>query len=527
MTATGHQDFGEELAAIFAILPDRGAAAQALEEAHAALDGGLGSCDVPWVEFAPGGQPLRLAVTSLDTQATAVFLAPGEHPDLAVLVNACDESVMARGAIRLHPRDDRKLLWFAPCASISPERDRRPAATMRGIAINMQVFTTMMAGVFEQCGVTPAEQRTLFQLAGGVGPQDAAQMDRVSPETKRTQIKSLCAKLECSGQTDLVRLALNQLSPLQSSATIGMSSAKIAEHFVRRHMPSSIRLTFHLLDNGRTLRTFECGPASGRPVVMVHGALFAMLLLNSPASMEALGVRLIVPIRRGYLEGEPSPGRNSIDRQADQDDLALFVRRFRAPLPVIGSAVGAIWAMELVLRHPTLASRLILLSPNFLAAESRQQGVRAFIGNLLSSNRRTGLLRVIIGSFTRRFAAQNLLRDTLSTACKEEQSDLAVIEGRLGEGALSEWFADALASSNDGVADDLSTRTEHWRRFAAAIRCPVTIAASPSDPMGQIEIWEDDPDLRSVEFRRFPAVGHLTDASHAADIWAAVGDLLA
>jgi DNA-binding CsgD family transcriptional regulator len=55
-------------------------------------------------------------------------------------------------------------------------------------------------------GLSPAETETVRHLLDGLGTQEVARRRRVSPETVRTQIKVVCAKLGVRGQAGLFAL---------------------------------------------------------------------------------------------------------------------------------------------------------------------------------------------------------------------------------------------------------------------------------------------------------------------------------
>jgi two-component system NarL family response regulator len=66
------------------------------------------------------------------------------------------------------------------------------------------------AGPVESAEVTPRQRELLQLLADGLGTEDAAMALGVSPETVKTHIEGLMAKLGASGRTEAVAIALRR-----------------------------------------------------------------------------------------------------------------------------------------------------------------------------------------------------------------------------------------------------------------------------------------------------------------------------
>ena len=104
----------------------------------------------------------------------------------------------------------------------------------------------------------------------GLSARDAAEIDGVSVDTKRVQIKSLCAKMECSGQADLIRLIIGQLVLVVALANSESHLNDDAEAFLARYLAEDVTLAAHRLPNGRVLRVLECGRPDATPVSYTH-----------------------------------------------------------------------------------------------------------------------------------------------------------------------------------------------------------------------------------------------------------------
>lgn len=115
--------------------------------------------------------------------------------------------------------------------------------------------------------------------------------------------------------------------------------------------PGTVRLP-----DGRHLGWIAYGPADGRAVVHLHGAV-GTSLAPDPAMLAALArrrVRLIVPSRPGFGGSDPAPGRRIVDWPADL--LALLDRLGVERFGLLAISAGGPYALACARALP--ASRL-------------------------------------------------------------------------------------------------------------------------------------------------------------------------
>ena len=105
----------------------------------------------------------------------------------------------------------------------------------------------------------------------------------------------------------------------------------------------------------------------GPPVVFVHGTATARTVWRETVTALGVGFRTIVYDRRAYGDsGAPEPyGGTTVGEQAD--DLAQLIEALdAAPAIVVGHELGAIAALDLMLRRPELAVGAVLVEPSLL-----------------------------------------------------------------------------------------------------------------------------------------------------------------
>lgn len=119
---------------------------------------------------------------------------------------------------------------------------------------------------------------------------------------------------------------------------------------------------------GIELRTLDRG--AGDSVLLLHESGTDHLIWE-PVVEALIGsgeMRVIAPDRRGWGESEVPDGysRTTIEEQSE-DGAALIERLAVAPAVVCGAGIGAICALDLLLRRPELVSGAVLIEPNVMA----------------------------------------------------------------------------------------------------------------------------------------------------------------
>ena len=517
----------QDLSSIFSVLPDGRPDELSSEVLEHYMSRGVSlSGVVRWAEFDRHGQFLGGGRTSMNDLSTQLFSDPSKDDDIQDLAGGAAAALARPGRI-IAATGGTRCHWFVP---IIPQGSSRMSEhRIKGLSISEELLSELVAWFNPAAGVTRAESRLLFQLLRGLTVRAAADEDSVSFETKRAQIKSVCTRLDCRGQNDLIRVIMGQLPHLLSIAeTIGHDDGAI-ERFARDHLGPDVRLVLHRLQTGRILRTFECGPADGTPLLVAHGMMYPLLLLNCAGPCEELGVRLIMPVRNGYLDDQPTTALYAVrDPDDDISDVASFIRHnLCVPVGFASHSLGAAWAMAFAGRHPELVTQLLLLSPHFAtAAPEKSRFFGPFLRGLASLANRPGLYRYVAWQFRRYFADAITVRRVLRRLFDTCADDLRVLEGQIGAGPAYKWFASAYRSSIVGIAEDMAAGMRLDATLGHAFQVPVTIVRGPDDPVG-----EDAPDevkeiAVTLRCETLPAGGHFIAASHPEQMWNVVGQIL-
>jgi pimeloyl-ACP methyl ester carboxylesterase/DNA-binding CsgD family transcriptional regulator len=171
--------------------------------------------------------------------------------------------------------------------------------------------------VQEAFGLTAAEVDIVRGITLGLPLKDIAEQRGRSIETVRTQLRSILAKTETHGQSELVRVVLGLMEVTQipiGAAPPGVTGALRPVSFQQVKGPA-----------GRRLEYIEFGDPKGAPVLYMH---LDYGLIRWPAEAErqaALrGLRIIVPVRAGYGRSELH-GRGTDHIQGVAEDYAAVL----------------------------------------------------------------------------------------------------------------------------------------------------------------------------------------------------------
>ena len=476
-----------------------------------------------WADFDARGRFLRGGVSNLSDYTTTLAASPGSDPAIAAMAREAADGAAQPGRVVCSP-DREAFVLFLPGTAASATA--APVPTVRGFLIDLPVFSTVLAAFGGENRLTEAERRVAFQLVAGVSLRQAADLDRVSVETKRAQIKSAAAKMQCAGQVDLVRTLTGQLAYVLALADNEAGHAGFAERFVATRLDGDARLSVERLPNGRIARCIECGPAEGRPVVVLHGMMFGMLLSGAGPYLEAEGLRLLMPIRHGYLDARPVLDLRGTGRMIAEslEDLSLLLaRRSLAPATLLGHSLGANLAISFAARHPGLADRLVLLSTNRADPGAEQGGYAGRLyGGYKRLTRRDGLTRAITLEFSRHYRDREASRTILHRLFGHTPADVAALEGDGTALPVYDWFADLYASSVAGISEDYD--------FAMTARPPLRLPAIPAlfvhgteDPLTPVDrIAALAATWPGARIAAVEGAGHFVSATHAGAMWRAV-----
>ena len=513
------------LGPVFSLLPDHRAAEASREllSQYAAIQSQ--SHELKWAEFDRDGRFRAGGATDASGFSRRGAAGPADDRQIAHLARRVRADDFHVGLLEPAPEADR-LIWFLP---YTPSSAIGPAVTVvRGLSIPFALFAQVLESFNPAADLKAGELRTIFQSLGGLSLRDAAARDGVAYETKRAHIKRCFEKLHCGSQRDMVRLVLGQMTHFLSLAGADRAYFEIAERYVSHFLAADMRLTVQRLANGHLLRVLEAGPPDGRPVVMLHGLMFPIPLRGIAGHLHRAGIRLLVPLRRGYLESRSFVGLGGGgDVIADSlADIALYLRQTGlAPATILGNSLGAVLAVELAARYPGLVSKLLLLSINLTrSAISAQNFAGEFYGGLRDINHEPKLFRLVNWQFRKYYADEGTCRTILLRLFGETTADKAVLEAKAEAVSGYALFSAMYQSSILGISEDFGFATGPRAIERQRLDCDVVVLHGQDDPLTEPSKVRRLNELGvTTSFCTVPGGGHFVAASHPDAIWPRIG----
>jgi pimeloyl-ACP methyl ester carboxylesterase/DNA-binding CsgD family transcriptional regulator len=200
-------------------------------------------------------------------------------------------------------------------------------------------------------GLSPAETRIAEQIADGVTAQAMAVRLGLTEQTVKSYRKAIFAKLGINRSRDLRRLLAEagELERLSQSAQVVSPGAD-----------GLLRATVG--PDGRRVAVIDYGPASGRPILILHG--YTTGRLAAPPLLNALrcrGFRVIVPQRPGF--GLTSAAEGDYLQTAVRDMALVLDRLELRAAAILARDGGAASAIGFAAAFPERITSGVLLNP--------------------------------------------------------------------------------------------------------------------------------------------------------------------
>lgn len=487
------------------------------------------SLQIHWAEFSVDKRILRAGCTDLDGLHTQVYVDDNSDVEIQRMITKINRYDFKVGSVEKIPGEER-FLWFVPTAQ--KKLEAKPDARIKGISVNKEVFDHVLDIFNPKARLTKAEKRVIFQLTAGQSLNESASADQVSIETKRAQLKHACGKLSCNSQMDIVRLALGQIVHLISVTSTETEDTEIVERFAKRYFSNHVNFSVKRLPNGRLIRLLETGPADGKPVILLHGMLYPLILCNALSFLREEGIRLIMPIRQGFLESRPIYELYKKDTLLEKslEDIALYVENsFSKPVALMGQSLGSVIAIRMVNRSPKLFSHLICASVNQAQGHpSASDYNQRFYSGLRQLLNKPGIFRLVSWQFRKYYTDEKTARTILRKMFEACEFDRDVLDAELGGHAPYSWFRDSFHDSILGIAEDFSFAMDSSNYRIQDIKIPVTFIQGSDDPMTTQSALEALSNLNPQSTTLvIEEGGHLTYASHPKEFWPLVSRALA
>lgn len=516
---------GDTLDAVFSLLSS-GNAARAKREIRERLQAvpGVDTFYIHWAEFELSGKFVRGGISDVSELETVVITNSQSDPNINLLARRAAAGGLTAGLVEWD-RECRSLLWFAPFRHLDPTGGVH--IRLRGMVIANPLFGEIVEMFNPGSNLTAAEKRCLFQLVGGLELREAARIDGVTYETKRSLIKVCCEKLGCSGQKDLVRQLMGQLTHLMSVSDTHLEQGDPAILFAEEYLNNDLTLVIRRHSSGDDMRYLVGGPRNGRPVVLVHGMMFPVILRGVGEFLDRHNIRLYVPLRPGYLEARPLAllmSEEDIIEKGLNEIIQLIEDEGIGPVTLLGNSLGGSIATgyALAASKPHFSS-LVLLSTNLARPGTDPDEGSAFYKGMHELKSDLVLFKLIYLEYRKFYSNSDTCRDILRNHFRNSPVDIALLEGGTSGRDAYDMFASTYRSSFFGISEDFRHVMSRPHVDVRSLSIPLSIIHGDQDPLtGFDEVTQvftgAKPGLKCL----IPGGGHFAAITHGDLTWGAV-----
>lgn len=186
----------------------------------------------------------------------------------------------------------------------------RGTANGRLMLLGLQLIESVVGEIYPQVRLTRSELRTLIQLMLGNTLQEAAALDSVGYETKRSQLKAVFSKTGTSRQTEITAVLLSHILVNFGSETYREKTNDTNEvfyHYIRNCLPEATRHHILVNESGAQTRFIDVGPIDGTPLIFLHHLGILYFTPDEVQMLEDRNMRFIYPLRNGALSVKDEP----------------------------------------------------------------------------------------------------------------------------------------------------------------------------------------------------------------------------
>ena len=376
--------------------------------------------------------------------------------------------------------------------------DRHEAAKPLALVVSTELvwpegFETTVQEAF---GLTLAEVEIVRGIALGLPVKEIAEARGRSPETVRTQLRSILGKTETHSQSELVRVVLGLMDVAQIAP---VEMAQPAASSLPRLPLKSLRTP-----EGRRLDWVEFGDPKGAAVLYMHLDL-GLSRWPAPAERAARlrGLRVIVPHRAGFGRSDLHPKGVEYTEAVARDYLAVLDHLGIARAAVLSQGADFRYACALSLLRPGLVTGILgcaaQLPLRHAAQYDRMDKWQRFI--LANARYAPKVLPFLVQagySLARRLGTEKFFT-LVNGGSPADMAAFARPEVREAVLVGSEISLGAKISAHQAFTREALSSERDWSALVKAVTVPVMLLQGDQDPQTPVqtvrELMGDFPHL--------------------------------
>ncbi len=470
---------------------------------------------------------------------SALLIATDEDAGLTII--DCERT--GNGYAPLSPMDGETPLWNEVAQQLNSEPDATGAIVLadhlvyvlepgredpaRIFALSNDYLMATLEDIAPDHRFSESELHVVKQVAAGMALSEAAQRDGVSHETRRSQYKSVAAKLGIRTQSEFAAKLLARILSRQGRAARTAAPAPTEEfvELMRRYVPRA-RTFVHFEPSGHRHRYIEIGPADGRPVIYLHSQVLSGFTDGDIDILEDLGLRLIIPLRNGKLDSRAEKLDATVHMELSLASVEL-VRKALAldRIDIFGVNSGTTYALEYSKAWPEHVRSLSLAAAPVSAAHMRDienpaRRMRRAVIQLATLDWK--IYSKVMDMLQMRLSNPETVRRFILGRYPSNSPDLAVAMAEFSLPNRGERARQYVQASIESLKQDyFHIARVDWRLLPTGISAAFFHGAvDPINPLAAVQNMVAE--LGNVAVHIIPGAGQLFDRQHFQPLFAAV-----
>ena len=371
--------------------------------------------------------------------------------------------------------------------------------------------------IYPEHNLTHAEKRTLYQVICGLSMREAAELDGSSPETKRSQIKSVRAKTGLGRQADIATYTVTRLlMDTETNVSNHNSSHQCIRDYHKDHMPSTVRLHILVGDSGYQHRVLDMGPSGGNPFITLHPQIVPYLRNEDVDVLHKYNLRLIWPLRNGSL----APSDKLLDfnehseRCLEAIDVASQLTGSNKKIKFLALMSGGFYAINFAYESPHKVDKIVFVGACYKNKTSEKTYDIFRNGMTRITSRSPLLTRVLLSFLGSKLRDKSLLTDFLEGLYKDSEADMKIVQKELSDEGSFNALQKRVVCSARSIAQDFFFMTSPNWNLLEELECELHFLHGAEDPAHSVEDISELAKSRNARLDILENVGQMVYYEH-------------
>lgn len=364
---------------------------------------------------------------------------------------------------------------------------------IRLLHLNRSTILNTLGAIAPDTELSSAEYHLLMQILSGDTLKEASVKDQVAYETKRSQFKSLSARIGLRTQSEVIRVFLLGLSVyvpenLEKRPQPEPVAQKPDHDFLNLYYPDVFRI--HKITTGanRVLRVIETGPIDGTPVIFLHSQTLPQPSQFAGGWLHENNIRLIIPLRPGLLDEQSDLKGLHKHLEASTRELVDTIRFFCGEKArLVAQSTGAAYAINLCRLHPKCVSHLTFSGAAYLGKHDNKS-IESLVWGLKEVAARSSFLAgKVYNNHLRKMRTKTGFQTIIDSAYGNSPSDMKIFDDIFTSPLGHSWMYESYKLSGNSVINDVIMPSLDVWKGAEQVNIPTLFLHGKSDPVNVIE----------------------------------------